>query len=371
MEIRLLRDRLALAAALVIIACMSSQARAGEGDGTPALFYPGLTGRGFIVDAYTGATSFSFGQTALDSMTLSGNAGAVSGQALSTPLGFSMRKYARRQIEDGPARLDMTLYSAWVGRSLVRTLDHQLSVAVSAELRDLGADDIAFANGQEVSDEWWDVDLSFRYVNVRPNGAPLGVSARVGSSSDKPFHSSKEWTYDVTVDYLKLRDDMNIWMYYVNVSNDRTFLPNVPLPGFAYIWRTDSFQAVLGLPFLSFDYHPGEKWKMELSYSPLTDVHATFWYMPAERWKLYAAFDWDSSTYRRADRDEDDDRVFFSEQRISAGAKFDLNDRVVLDLSGGYAFKREVFERENYRDSDDGFDIDSGAFGTVTFGVRF
>jgi len=57
----------------------------------------------------------------------------------------------------------------------------------------------------------------------------------------------------------------NSWLLALSYSNNRPYLNNIPLPGFAYIIRGDRFNAMIGFPFISADYRPDPDWDFRFS----------------------------------------------------------------------------------------------------------
>jgi len=85
----------------------------------------------------------------------------------------------------------------------------------------------------------------------------------------------------------------------------------------------------------------------------------------------YVGFDWDHDHYYRSDRDDKDDKIFYYEKRLTAGARFDLR-HIGFEVYGGYAFDRFYFEGEKYSDRDaNRIDVGAGPFIAGKLSVRF
>ena len=59
----------------------------------------------------------------------------------------------------------------------------------------------------------------------------------------------------------------------------------------------------------------------------------------------------DNESYFRVGREDDRDRFFYYEDRVSGGLQYVLGPQATLDLSGGYAFDRYYFEGQHLSDS--------------------
>jgi hypothetical protein len=168
--------------------------------------------------------------------------------------------------------------------------------------------------------------------------------------------------------------ERNAWLFFLNYSNVREFLEDIPVvPGFGYAYRpSEEFSAVITTGIASIQYRPTEKLTLQASYIAIRTVDARIFYQVFRPVRLWAGFDWGSERYLRADRRDTDDRLFYHEKRVRVGAIIGLAREFYIDVTGGYAFDRFYFEGEGYSDRDDNrIDVDSGFFAALRLGVRF
>ena len=117
---------------------------------------------------------------------------------------------------------------------------------------------------------------------------------------------------------------------------------------------------------------PADDLAFNFSYLPIRNVQAGVTYRLLAPLKLHASFDWKSERYFRADRSDESLRMFYNEKRLTIGGLWQVDKRVTLDLSGGYAFDRMYFEGENYNDRDfNRIDIANGPFISIRAGLSF
>lgn len=81
-----------------------------------------------------------------------------------------------------------------------------------------------------------------------------GASASVGSASNKPFEGDDVTIVNALVTKKINADENSSWVYLLAYSNNRSFLNNIPLPGFAYIFMDPSKArgGAIGIPFFSY-----------------------------------------------------------------------------------------------------------------------
>ena len=101
-------------------------------------------------------------------------------------------------------------------------------------------------------------------------------------------------------------------------------------------------------------------------------VHAKISYELVEGLSLYGGFDWQNQRWFRADRADDDDRLFYYEKKAAVGLRWEPVKNWTVDLQGGYGFDRFFFEGEEYDDrGDNRISLSDGFFIGVQTGMRF
>ncbi len=202
------------------------------------------------------------------------------------------------------------------------------------------------------------------------NGWIGGGSLSVGSASDKPFHSINEMTVGVNAFLRVPQGDHNAWLFSLSYS-PTSELP-FPIPGVAYIYQPSDYLRInIGLPFAVW-YRPWDDLTLELSYMLLRTVHARAAYRVCAPVRVYAGFDWSNESYFLADRNDENDRFFYYEKRLSAGVQVFLRRQALLDISGGYVFDRFYFQGHQYNDRNhDRIDVGSGPLLGLRFELRY
>ena len=101
-----------------------------------------------------------------------------------------------------------------------------------------------------VPQDLWSLDAGASYNHHLANGRDFGLNFGIGSDSDHPFYSMHETVFRAGLNYRVPSGDKNAWLFFLNYSNNRHFLNNVPLPGFGYFFKADEdkLQGIVGFP---------------------------------------------------------------------------------------------------------------------------
>jgi len=209
------------------------------------------------------------------------------------------------------------------------------------------------ANGLSIPDTMGTVEMGGSYSRRLPGNRLVGVIGSVGSSSDRLFYSRHELSGSITASYRKPHGPRNAWLFFLNYSNTRDFLNNVPLPGVGYYAEAASqkWRAAIGFPFAILMLTPSPSWDARAGLFGPRQMGAEAGRRFGE-WRLYTGFEWGSQDWLLADRVNTDNRLFFDRKRASLGVQRPVGKKMELDLSGGREFDRRFFENDDSRHSD-------------------
>jgi hypothetical protein len=201
---------------------------------------------------------------------------------------------------------------------------------------------------QPFPDELWDIRMGVGYRHEFDNRWIAGVNFNFGSASNEPFHSVNELTVGLNAFVRIPSGERNAWL--VSLSYSPTGELSFPIPGVAYMWvPSDQFHMNIGLPFMVW-YRPIEDLTLEASYMLITTIHARATYRICKPVRIYAGFDWSNESWYIVPREDDKERLFYYEQRLSVGAITNIGRMFLLDVSTGYVFNRLYFEGQHYSD---------------------
>jgi len=225
----------------------------------------------------------------------------------------------------------------------------------------------------KLPDKLWYINLGGSYRRRLEDDKAAGLMVSVGSPSDKPFDQADMIAVNVT-GTLKLPATGNdAWLLFLNYATNREFLPDIPIPGFAYFWNPSSkFKALAGIPFANAEYEISDDLSVKASYLIPRAIHAEVNYQLTDPVSLYSGFHWQNQRFYRADRDDNDERLFYYEKKLVGGVRLELNENISFELFSGYAFDRFFFEGEKYNDrGQNRITFGDGFFAGIQSVIRF
>jgi hypothetical protein len=275
-------------------------------------------------------------------------------------------------VEDQPTDFGYEQQNITLSVPLFQDSRNEWSLTARGRYQDFSTNAVFPTSGQRFPEELWDLRAGTAFRHKFDNDWIGGGSLTIGSASDKPFDSVDEVLVQAIAFVRVPHRERNAWFFTLIYTNDQEFLSGVPIPGIAYQWvASDTFNAVIGVPFSAVEWKPLEPLTLEASYFPVRHVRTRATWRIFRPLRAWVGFDWDSERYLLADRADDDDRLFYYEKRLTAGTRFDLK-HVGVELYGGYVFDRFYFQGDGYSDRHkDRFDVDAGPFVGIRIGVRW
>lgn len=215
--------------------------------------------------------------------------------------------------------------------------------------------------------DFYNVQGSLGYKRVLNDDRFWSASLSYGSASDRPFQNGQDGT--VSFNYLQKFNAR--WFGVLNYSNNRTFLNNIPLPGFFYVKEMSQSRAlVLGFPLIYWMTPINDNFTIRY-FGILPWSHKLrVLYMKWRFIRPYVGYDQSPDSYFRSDRNDKNDRIFWYEKRLLAGVEGNLNRGLRYDVGAGYAFDRQLFEARNFADTKNFlYNFDNAYF--VSLGIRY
>jgi hypothetical protein len=219
-------------------------------------------------------------------------------------------------------------------------------------------------SGLAVPDQLWDIQIGTMHIREMADGWRAGGMFRIGSPSDRPFAALRDLTVTLLGFLTVPSGERDAWSFSLFYSPTGQII--FPIPGIAYLWRpSPRFQADLGIPF-SMEYRPTDSLTLTASYRPLNDIQVLVRQSLGEFWSLYGGYETVNETYWLADREDNRERTYVFDQRLTLGVQRKLGGQWSLDASAAYVFDRQIFLAEKFSGSRrDELLIDPGVAGTI------
>lgn len=245
-----------------------------------------------------------------------------------------------------PLRFDADGRGLWLGLVGVRSLE----VDTDTPLPD---------SGRQFPERFWDIDFGVMRLRSWEDGRRAGGMVRVGSPSDRPFAAWRDMAVTFLVFASIPSGERNAWS--VSLFYSPTGQIVFPLPGLAYVWRpSPQFEASLGVPF-ALTYQPSDSLTIQASYRPLNQVRVAARQRLGELWSITTSYETVNDAFWSSDRDNDRERTYFFDQRLTLGLRRDLPGGWHCEASAFYVFDRKVFQAERFsRDRLDLLPIENG-----------
>lgn len=203
----------------------------------------------------------------------------------------------------------------------------------------------------------------------------VSATLGVGAAGDELDHAESLYGIGNLI-FTKRIDERKAWQVIINYNGNRTFLPDVPLPGIAFTHElSDTFTYVAGVPFSSihWEFLPAVTLDAQYGFPYTMDVRVGW--QVIEPVELFGSFQNRFNRYRYEITDEftgrENQHLLFEQRRLEAGVLLTLCECMQVTLAGGYAFDQELTVGWDSRDNEDLFEIDSGVYWRVGGALRF
>ena len=213
-----------------------------------------------------------------------------------------------------------------------------------------------------------DQSVGFAFPIAESGDWVFAGSVGVGYAGDTPFGDGDAWYGQATLLALKqLPNDQNLILL-LDYDGNRPFLPDVPLPGFAYSKRiSGELTAIIGIPVTSIEWSPNEKFSATLSWSVPYDLDIALAYEVTNHFRLYGKTERRTNAFYVDDLPSNDDRMLFEQRRAEVGIAWEPKDGWLLTAGVGYAWGGEFSTGFDARETDEITDISDEPY--VKFGL--
>jgi len=199
-----------------------------------------------------------------------------------------------------------------------------------------------------------------------------GFTVGVGYAGDSPFGDANAWYGKATIAMGKKIDENTDLGVFLDYDGNRSFLPDVPLPGFAYRKRIDKeLILVAGVPLSTIEWTPDDTWKFELFWTMIDSFDARVTYKVSERFNVYANLDSRNHAFHIDELESENERLLFKETRAELGVQWEPVKDTRVIFAGGYAFGQEFSTGWDFRDDDEITELSDEPYVRAGLEMRF
>ena len=144
----------------------------------------------------------------------------------------------------------------------------------------------------------------------------------------------------------------------IDYNGNRTYAPDIPLPGFAYIAQlSPELELTVGLPITAVDWQPMERVRVQVSYELVDNIDARVGYEFVKGLEAYGSLGQRSDAFFIDGLSSGNERLLFEQRRAEVGLTWRTKDSGVgeqdLEFTAalGYAWSGEFSAGFDQRDS--------------------
>jgi hypothetical protein len=223
--------------------------------------------------------------------------------------------------------------------------NEKFSTSVFAKTQELHLASLP-ANSIFTGNDFYDQQYGLKMSYLEDADDTWHLNTSYGSASDKPFANNEVSALNLTLVHKHTIDPTNSWTWFLNYSNNRSFLNHIPLPGFAYSftnnYRTQGW--VLGFPFSLWWARTGEKVSTTVFFLLPATIKLTLGYMFRPPFQANLKLQLGQDMYSLVDRREKDIRFYYENKKISASLKTLLAPQTFFEIELGKVFSRAIYD---------------------------
>jgi len=267
---------------------------------------------------------------------------------------YTFQQYETQGIKNSPERFGLRQHSLDASIPLNSLSDRKWKLLLNAEAEEIRSA-ARFPDGRPVPNALWNIGSGISYLRTTEKNRTVGGSFLLGSSGDQPFAAARDFLFHGNLVYKIPGEGESAWVFFLNITNNRTFLNFIPLVGGAYFFRVgSSLRIAAGVPFFMMFWTPFDRALFNVSYFPLYNAQAKFSYFLFGPAHLYAQIKFLTKSFFLADRRDSRERIFYEEVYSSTGFAMPLMQNLLIDAALGYGFDRKIFLGKSSTSKKDG-----------------
>ncbi|MEA2708662.1 MAG: hypothetical protein QOF78_1263 [Phycisphaerales bacterium] len=197
------------------------------------------------------------------------------------------------------------------------------------------------------------------------------LTVGIGYAGNAPFGEGDAYYGKATLVLGKKLDKQTDFALVIDYDGNRSWYPDVPLPGFAYRHEFDpTLSYVVGVPISSVTWRPNRPVMLEVTWTFVDRIEARLEYELSPIWIVFMNLEQRFEAFS-VDNIGDNDRLLLEQRRAELGIRWHPWEHTSLLLAGGYTFKTEFSVGFDQRDSQLVADISDEPYVRVGFERRW
>jgi hypothetical protein len=170
----------------------------------------------------------------------------------------------------------------------------------------------------------------------------FGASLGVGYAGDSFFGDGDAYYGLASLAAIRQIDDASALVFVLDYDGNRTFLPDIPIPGVEYVRRIgDTLEMTLGVPLSSVRWKPADQLTIELAYYIPYDVRLDIGYEVIPHVTLFGRTRQETEGFYVDGLGQNYYRILFEQRRAEAGLRYSPDEHLNFDVALGYAWGGE------------------------------
>lgn len=208
-------------------------------------------------------------------------------------------------------------------------------------------------SGTTVPQDLYRFELGVQDYHQLENQKSWSGRASVGYAGDKPFETARDLTYSFNANYGFPGSGRGYWILSVFFSNNSPIGNFVPIPGFGYLYRSNSFTGLFGFPITAIQWTPAFPWVFSMAlFGPTIQAEAAVG--TVDHLQSFLGYYWTRQNYIPSERVNSDDRLTLEEMKVGVGLRTLLWSSILGEIQIGRTFERSIFIGEGVFNKDGG-----------------
>jgi len=218
-----------------------------------------------------------------------------------------------------------------------------------------------------------DQSIGAGFAFAKFEGWIAGATLGVGYAGDTPFGDGGAWYGKADVIVGKELNANSTLTIGIDYDGNRTFMPDVPLPGIEYSFKLPErdLQLVIGAPVNALIWNGADKVTVEVTYTMLDRFDARISYQFAPHISIFGRLQSRETGFFMDELEKTNDRLIFHQRRVELGVFWTPYKFLNILMAGGYSFGQEYTIGFDTRHDSSLARIDDTPYGRIGIEFRF